>query len=114
MAARVAPARAGTAYQPVPASSTTGTRLARMSRTIPPPTAVIMPSRAAGTTDSPESEALTAPLTQNRARPRVEGQDDVLPAGQDRVPEEGRDAGQRRGQQVAPVGQSGWRHVVDE
>src|SRR3712207_7040380 len=38
-AATVAPASAGTAYHPRPASRTTGTRLASTSRIMPPPTA---------------------------------------------------------------------------
>ena len=77
--------------------SATGTQLAGTVAARLPPTAVVVPTRAAGTRSRPASEAFWAPVTQNRARPGgVEGEDEVLPAGDDRVPQERRDPGDHR------------------
>ena len=101
------------AYQPP--SSTTGTRLASTSRAMPPPTPVIMPSRAAGTMSRPAFDALSAPITQNSASPaasRVRMRfSQRATAGCHRNVA---DAGQRGREQEPPVDQPGRRYVAEQ
>ena len=82
---------------------------------MPPPIAVIIPSSAAGTTDSPASEALTAPFTQNSARPaasrvRMMFSQRATTGCQKNVATPASDGRE----QVAPVGEAGRRYVAEQ
>ena len=65
----VAPSSAGIAYSP--SRRTVGTSRSSTSRSIPPPTPVIVPRRIACTGPSPNCSALVAPVTAKRPSPRA-------------------------------------------
>ena len=66
-AVSAAATRAGIAYRSE--RSTDGISCTRVSRIVPPPTAVTAPSRIAGATCRPYSSALAVPMTANTLSP---------------------------------------------
>ena len=99
-------ARRGTPAGPGPVST---------SRSIPPPMPVSIPISAAGTGPRPNASAFSAPVTQNSESPAASSTlttRSMRPS--DRVEEEGDQAGRRRHEEVAPVGERRRRHGADE